>query len=172
MEKKLTAQLVAAEDAEHRNRIVMAWLDWEAYWTFDGCERPERAMLAVLVMFPDQLAAVRAILPRASALETRPQRDLYAAMLAAPAPANFIVWWEELAAYNDYVGELIRYELSNVTHVTEYAKMIVLKAAQRFLLDQCAKLARAGYGSDPLLQTVQTVGVGLAKLQSRLREVL
>ena len=172
MEKKLTDQFVAAEDGGVPDLIARAWLDWETYWTFDGCERPERAMLAVLVIFPDQLPAVRAILPRAAALETKKQRDLYAAMLALPETSDLVEWWRSLAAYSDYVGELMRYELANVTHVTEYARLIALKAVQRFLLDQCAKLSRAGFGRDPLLQAVQDVSGNLRGLQARLMEVL
>lgn len=144
-ERAVYAEQAQAEDSGNLHRIVMAELAVQDWLAADGCVNPEAALLAAMLLNPDAVGAVTALVQSPAAFVEKRDRALYAAILKTSYVGDLAAWYAALCrcsgvTYAVIAGYLAT-EFYNCAHVLLYAQMVFAAAVRRTLLVTAARLA-------------------------------
>lgn len=144
-ERAVYGDLAQAEDSGNLHRIALAELAVQDWLAGAGCVNPEAALLSALLLNPDAVGAVTALVQSPGAFVEKQDQALYAAILRTPYAGDRAAWYAALVGwpgvtYGVIAGYLAT-EFYNCAHVKLYAQMVFAAAVRRTLLVTASRLA-------------------------------
>lgn len=157
-----------AEDADDMITAAIIQNHIQDLLECDECPRPEMALVASLLLHPDNLSDVKALLPNERAFEDAQLRTVYKAMLATEI-TGAMQRWEFWVAVSRAAGigvdatmAILQYPYFNAYHAMIYARAVFANAAQRAMIEAAETLAKGACGDSPL----EAVAIALRKIQA------
>jgi replicative DNA helicase len=144
-ERAVYGDLAQAEDSGNLHRIVTVGLAVQDWLEGAGCIHPEAALLASLLLNPDAVGAVTALVQSPGAFVEKRDQALYAAILGTPYAGDRAAWYADLVRFPGVTwatiaGYLVT-EFYNCAQVLLYAQMVFAAAVRRTLLVTASRLA-------------------------------
>jgi len=119
----LAAYFVACDNANTR-ALINAWDAVVTYYNGAGCPSPDMALLAVLLIYPPALVAVRDVVT-AEMLPRYNDAKLYTAILSTPVTGTLAEWWLMLAKVSGLsiadITAYLTYDYYDATQIAVYA---------------------------------------------------
>ena len=123
-EAGLLAAYFAAHDNANTRALINAWDAVVTYYNGAGCPSPDVALLAVLLIYPPALVAVRDVVT-AEMLPRYDDARLYTALLSTPVTGTLVEWWLMLAKVSglsiDTITAYLTYDYFDVAQAVIYA---------------------------------------------------